>query len=408
MGRVLEAAEALWRGERTTAELNPLHTVLGLEALQPGLAFVCTLANVIVVETADGLVLVDTGSPLAAVQVHSDVRGFSKRPLHTAIYTHGHVDHVFGVAPFEVEPGAARARVVAHEAVAARFDRYKLTAGWNGRINARQFSVPVAWPTEYRYPDRTYRDRLTLEVGGERLELVHARGETDDHTYVWLPDRRVLCTGDLFIWAAPNCGNPQKVQRYPREWARALEAMVGLGAEILCPGHGPPIVGAQRVRQALEETAALLSGLHDRTLALMNEGATLDRVLAEVTAPAELLARPYLRPVYDDPQFIVRNVWRLYGGWWDGDPAQLKPAPKAAVAREVAALAGGAGALAARAEVLLEGGELALACHLIELAHAAAPGDAAVSALRRRVYEARAQAEPSLMAKGIYRAATRE
>ena len=65
----------------------------------------------------------------------------------------------------------------------------------------------------------------------------------------------------------------------------------------------------------------------------MNEGAPLDQVVQSVRAPAELLAKPYLRPIYDEPEFIVRNLWRLYGGWYDGDPSHLKPAP----ARELAA-----------------------------------------------------------------------
>src|SRR5947208_3667236 len=55
--------------------------------------------------------------------------------------------------------------------------------------------------------------------GGVRFELHHAKGETDDHTWTWIPSEKVLCCGDLFIWASPNAGNPQKVQRYPREWA---------------------------------------------------------------------------------------------------------------------------------------------------------------------------------------------
>jgi alkyl sulfatase BDS1-like metallo-beta-lactamase superfamily hydrolase len=300
-------------------------------------------------------------------------------------------------------------RVVAHEAVAERFDRYRLTAGLNASINARQFRLPgFRWPTEYHYPDVTYRDTLPLDVGGVRLELHHGRGETDDHTWVWLPERRVLCTGDLFIWATPNAGNPQKVQRYPRDWAIALRAMAALDADLLCPGHGYPIRGAARVRQALTETAELLESLHDQTLALMNAGATLDEILHTVRAPAHLLERPYLRPVYDEPEFVVRNVWRLYGGWYDGNPAHLKPAPAAALAAELAALAGGAGRLADRAAALAEADELRLACHLAELAVQAAPGDAAVRAVRAAVYGRRAERERSLMARAIYRAVAEE
>ena len=75
----------------------------------------------------------------------------------------------------------------------------------------------------------------------------------------------------------------------------------------------------------------------------MNAGARLDDIVHAVQAPAHLLDRPYLKPVYDEPEFVVRNLWRLYGGWYDGNPANLKPRPDAVLAAEVAALAGGAG-----------------------------------------------------------------
>jgi len=403
MGKIRETADALWQGSESTSELQPISLMLGLEEMQPGLAFLSSFGNVIALSTSDGLVLIDTGSFFMAGHNHSNVREWSQAPLRTAIYTHGHVDHAFGTAPFEAE-GRGKAEVIAHEAVKDRFDRYQLTAGYNRVINGRQFGV-AAWPSEYRYPDRSYRDTLELSVGGERIELFHARGETDDHTIAWLPERKVLCTGDLFIWASPNCGNPQKVQRFPREWAAALRRMAALGPELLLPGHGLPIEGKDRVAQALGESAELLELLVDQTLERMNAGQRLDTILAEVKAPARLLARPYLRPVYDEPEFIVRNLWRLYGGWYDGNPAHLKPAPEAALAKEIAALTGGAGALVSRADALAGAGELALASHLIELAFAAAPDDPEVRRVRSRVYSARAEAETSLMAKNIFRAA---
>jgi alkyl sulfatase BDS1-like metallo-beta-lactamase superfamily hydrolase len=277
------------------------------------------------------------------------------------------------------------------------------TAGYNGIINQRQFRTPEPfWPTEYRFPDETYHDRLDLDVGGERFELHHARGETDDHTWVFVPARRVLCTGDLFIWASPNCGNPQKVQRYAIEWARALEVMAALDAEVLLPGHGLPVVGADRVRVALTDAARLLEHLHTETIRMMNEGARLDDILHTVQAPPDLLAKPYLRPVYDEPEFVVRNVWRLFGGWYDGNPAHLKPAREAVLAAELARLAGGAERLAARAVAVAEDGDLRLAGHLAELAALAAPDDPMVRSAHADVFERRVAAEASTMAKGIF------
>jgi alkyl sulfatase BDS1-like metallo-beta-lactamase superfamily hydrolase len=214
-----------------------------------------------------------------------------------------------------------------------------------------------------------------------------------------------LCTGDLFIWATPNAGNPQKVQRYPREWAQALRRMAALGAEVLCPGHGLPIFGAARVRQALDETAELLEHLVAETLARMNAGARLDEIVRDVKAPAHLLDRPYLRPVYDDPEFIVRNIWRGYGGWWDGNPARLKPPADEALAQEIAALGGGAARLIERANQLAATGAWALACQLAEWAAQASPRDDGIRRARAALYRRRADEESSLMAKGIFRAA---
>lgn len=406
MGRIADVAEKYWTGALSTRDQHPFTPLLALEEVAPGVAFVSSFANVTAVATDRGLILVDTGSAQLAAQVHGCVRGWSEAPVHTAVFTHGHVDHVLGIERFDAEArreGRPLPRVVAHQAVPLRFDRYKLTAGYNSCINARQFALPVSWPVAFREPDETYASQLTLSVGGLELELHHARGETDDHTWVWLPQKRVLCTGDLFIWAVPNAGNPQKVQRYPKQWAEALRKMAALGAEVLCPGHGVPIFGEARVRQALEDTAALLERLHDDTLALMNQGVPLDEIVRRVRVPPELERRPYLQPVYDDPAFIVRNVWRLYGGWWDGDPAALKPPPADELGRAVAALAGGARALLARAEERAEAGELALACQLAEWAGRAAPDDEGVWRARARIWRARAEAETSLMARNIFK-----
>jgi glyoxylase-like metal-dependent hydrolase (beta-lactamase superfamily II) len=419
---VIELSDRLWRGEVDIAEHHPVGAVGDLAEVADGVSFVPSFANVSAFATEAGLLLVDTGSAPLARQVHSSIRQWSRARLDTAVYSHGHIDHVFGVPVFEEEAseqGWAPPRVVAHQSLPARFDRYKLTAGYNSVINRRQFQLPgLQWPTEYRYPDDTYAETLTIEVGELRAELHHAKGETDDHTWTFVPAKKVICCGDLFIWASPNAGNPQKVQRYPLEWARALRSMAGLGAEVLLPGHGFPVIGRDRVATALAETAELLESLVDQALALMNEGARLDDLIHSVKPPEHLIARPYLRPVYDEPEFVVRNIWRLYGGWWDGNPANLHPAPERALAAEIASLANGARSLARRAEELCgDAGEpaasgsedlrLRLAGHLAELAFLVAPEDPEVARVKETVFSVRATKSTSTMARGIYAWASR-
>jgi alkyl sulfatase BDS1-like metallo-beta-lactamase superfamily hydrolase len=408
---LLELSESIITG-RTSIETRHPVAMMGvteLHELADGLAFIESFANVTAFDVDDRLVLIDAGGILAAGKVHAAIRNWSDSPLDTAVYTHGHVDHVFAVPIFEAEDAPIRPTVVAHVNVPRRFDRYQLTNGYNGWINQRQFQLPEPmFPRDFRYPDRTYEHDLDLEVGGLRVELHHDKGETDDGTWAWIPERSVLCTGDLFIWAAPNCGNPQKVQRFPWEWAVALRRMAAVGAELMLPGHGLPIAGRERIEMVLTSAAELLESIHDQTLELMNAGATLDDLIHTVSVPEHLTGLPWLQPVYDEPEFVVRNLWRLYGGWYDGDPSTLKPAPAADLATELATLAGGSSVLADRAGELSDAGEHRMACHLAELAGRAAPHDPAVHRLRAQIYAARAEHERSVMAKGVYRWAQRE
>jgi glyoxylase-like metal-dependent hydrolase (beta-lactamase superfamily II) len=220
-----------------------------------------------------GLVLIDTGSYLTSNAIREQIREWTSQPLHTAIWTHGHQDHIWGIDTWEAESDS-KVRVVAHRAVVDRFTRYRNTAGYNTRINARQFEGEtdgIEIPTNFRIPDVLYDNEITLTVGKEKFQLFHDRGETDDATWVWIPRSRVLVTGDFFIWYAPNAGNPQKVQRYAADWAAALRKMAALKPKILLPGHGVPILGEKRVQEALSNTAEYLESIVSQTVVLMNK-----------------------------------------------------------------------------------------------------------------------------------------
>jgi alkyl sulfatase BDS1-like metallo-beta-lactamase superfamily hydrolase len=106
--------------------------------------------------------------------------------------------------------------------------------------------------------------------------------------------------------------------------------------------------------------------------------------------------------VYDEPEFVRRNILRLYGGWYDGNPANLKPAPEVDLVCELASLAGGAAVLARRAAELSMAGDHRLAAHLAEDARLAAPDDPEVLAAHQQVYTAFRDAATSTMAKGVY------
>jgi len=253
---VVQRAETLWNTVPVEDAVNPQEDPrVEFHTVAPGVHFVYCFANVVVIDTPDGLVLIDCAHEFFAKALRRCVRGrapggtggrvltaprmlpgqaaggggpacsklrrhFPGKQVHTCIYTHGHVDHVLGILKLEE---CATARVVGHRNVRDRFDRYKLTPGYNAHINGKQFGLTAPWPTTYRYPDVYYeasrkarrprprgrraggpadarrqlpwrewcaQTELALTVGGVRLELYHDRGETDDATWVWLPAPR--------------------------------------------------------------------------------------------------------------------------------------------------------------------------------------------------------------------------
>jgi alkyl sulfatase BDS1-like metallo-beta-lactamase superfamily hydrolase len=385
-----------------------------LSEVADGIAVVESFSNVVAVRTGEGLVLFDTSLDGLARPCLESIRRWSDEPVTAIVYTHGHRDHAAGCRTFldEAEArGERRPTVVGHENVARRFDRYELTDGYNAVINERQFAGRPAtgrFFDDWVRPDLTYVDELGFHPGDVHLSLRHGKGETDDHTWTWVPEHRAICAGDFFIWVFPNAGNPQKVQRYPREWAQALRDMAGTGAELFLPAHGLPIGGRERIARVLTGVADVLDALVADVLERMNAGQELDTIVHEVDVPAAVLEQPWMEPVYDEPEFVVRNIWRLYGGWYDGNPARLKPAPDDAIASEVAELAGGVERLVARAAELAAAGDLRLAAQVAEWAARAAPDDPAAHGVRAEVYRARRDDERSLMARGIFGAAARD
>ncbi len=365
--------------------------------------------NLTAFETADGLLLVDTGMVAAGPKVFEEIRKRTDAPLNTVVFTHGHLDHAFGLAPW-LEAGE-KPRVIAHENVARRYRTYMKTGPMNVHINRVQFGIEadITWPQrdeDFFWPDTTYRDSLTLHLGGERFELRHAKGETDDATWVQACDRKIVCSGDLWEGILPNCGNPQKVQRYPEEWADALEAIAAVGAELLLPGHGQPLEGADKIRTCCLNTAEALRAIVSQTLEGLNAGWTHEDILASIKIPEHLTGEHYLDPLYDRPEFIARNVIRKYGGWWEGFSSQIMPAKMASQAAEIARLAGGAAALIARARELTDS-DPALACHLAEWAALAAPEDREAQQCVIDVFTKRAEGEIALMGRGLLSHAAR-
>ncbi len=146
--------------------------------------------NATAIRTSDGLMLIDTGSRETASQTLATLRRWDDSPVHTVIYTHGHIDHTWVARLLDAEAdarGLARPRIIAHRNVLQRFERYDTTHALNSLVMGRQFNQPgYTFPDNHRRPDQIYDVALSVAVGGLRIDLAHGRGETDDATFAWL------------------------------------------------------------------------------------------------------------------------------------------------------------------------------------------------------------------------------
>ena len=134
---------------------------------------------------AEAVLVVDaSGSPEGAERLLAEIRSRTKLPVRFAVLTHFHSDHMGGAAVL-AKAGAA---VVAHENVRA-WARREWQPGLDDAARARYAGL--------RLPDVTFRDRVSIDLGGRTVEAFHKPGHTGSDSIVTVPDARVLFGGDL-------------------------------------------------------------------------------------------------------------------------------------------------------------------------------------------------------------------
>jgi alkyl sulfatase BDS1-like metallo-beta-lactamase superfamily hydrolase len=315
------------------------------------------------------------------------------------------------------ERGFAPPAIVGHVNVAKRFDRYRKTTGHLAETYTMQFASwtkggvlggddggDVARKAVYFPPTLAYEDRIALNLDDLTLHCRHGLGETDDHTWVWIPERRTIVGGDFIVSSIPNAGAPFRVQRYVLEWAETLEEMAGLDPAIVVSGHGG-IFRDGKAMAMLKITSEALRYLEDEVVRRLNEGQWYEEILHAVELPEALARSSFLQPIYGCTTFAVHSILRRYTGWYDGNPSHLFPSTSAEIAREVLGLAGSPDVVMKRARALAAQGErsaLQLALHFLDFVIQGGAAQAEEArGLKAEYLDARAEQEDSFIARNI-------
>jgi alkyl sulfatase BDS1-like metallo-beta-lactamase superfamily hydrolase len=335
------------------------------------------ISNAYLVNTADGDVMINAGFMDNAERTKKLLAPHRSGPLRKIVLTQAHADHYGGV-PVLCEPGT---EIVAEKRFVDNWNYFDQLGAFLKRRSAKLWANTLNRGSKPPEPPRVLPDiavdrRYAFEQGGRRFEVISTPGgEALESLVVWMPNERIVFTGNLFgpvFLAMPNLvtmrgDRPRLVNRY----LSSLDTVRQLGADLLITGHGDPIRGAENIRASLDKMHAAVWYVKQAVIDGMNAGKTVHALMREVRLPAELQIGEF----HGNVRWAVRSIWEEHAGWfhYEDSTTGLYGVPRSSVNADLAELAGGAAVLAARAHEKLQQGKPLEALHLLDIALTAEP-----------------------------------
>lgn len=360
--------------------------------LAPGIYQATGVANTHMIVTDEGNVLFDTGLALQVPQQMELLREVSDGPITHIIVSHSHADHMGGVK-FWKEEGS---EIIAHREYEEEQRYLKELEPYLFQRNRTLFpwmpeSPPDIGLIAYGGVKPTIEvgdDDYHFERGGIRFEVLNTPGaEGADNVSLWLPDQKILFTGDTLGPLFPQFPNVftmrgEKVRK-PVEYIETLNRFLELDIEMLVPSHHTPITGSENIRAGLTKIRDATKYVHDETIKGMNAGKSVHELMREIQLPPEL----ELTQEHGRVDWAVRSIWEYYATWFHFDSiTELYPVPARSMYADLAQLAG-VEALVAKAQEYADADRPIEALHLLEVATAGAPADRAALELRLQTLE---------------------
>ena len=371
---------SLWRMARLNREAGLFHVTERVYQLRS-----IDIANMTVVETDNGIVIIDTLMTCEIARAGLDLyyAHRPRRPIVAIIYTHSHVDHFGGVKGIvsAADIAAGRIPVIAPNGFMEAVGGENVLAGLP-MVRRAQYQFGTLLPTGERQlvdagigkgfargtvslvaPTDLIREPIETRIIDGVAFAFHLAPETEApaEMHIHLPQLRVL---DMAENATHHLHNfiPLRgaVARDPRIWshylAEAIELFGGT-SDVLIGQHHWPTWGRDNIVAFLSRQRDLYKYIHDQTLRLMNKGLRPAEIAEALDLPPDLAREWSVRGYYGTVSHNAKAVYQRYLSWYDGNPANLNPLPPAAAAGKTIAYMGGGEAVLARARADFARGE---------------------------------------------------
>jgi glyoxylase-like metal-dependent hydrolase (beta-lactamase superfamily II) len=276
MGKAFASQADLAEKRETFAELAPGVYALTAEG-DPNSGVVVGDDSVLVIDAR--------ATPAMAKELVAHVRKLTDKPIRHVLLTHYHAVRVLGTAGYD-----ERVNVIASDVTRGMIAE-RGQADMDSEIQRfpRLFRAKETIPG-LTWPNVVFRGEMSLWLGSREVRIIHAgRGHTAGDTVAWLPEERVLFSGDLVEYGAtPYCGDAHFA-----DWPGTLDRVEALQPRALVPGRGEALTAPEQVGQGIRETRAFLEDVFK-------------------IAKAGVAAGHELKQVYDT---ALRELRPKYGHW---------------------------------------------------------------------------------------------
>ena len=219
----------------------------------------------------DCVMVIDTqATPTMAQDVIDRIRQVTDKPIKYVLLSHYHAVRVLGASAYAPEQIIASQDTYDLIVERGEFDK----ASEIGRF-PRLFRNVESVPAGLTWPTITFTGKMTLWMGSLRVELLQlGRGHTKGDTVAWLPDEKILFSGDLVEFdATPYAGDA-----YLRDWPQTLDNIAALKPNKLVPGRGAALQTAEAVQAGLTGTRSFIADLYREVKAGAERGEDLRKV----------------------------------------------------------------------------------------------------------------------------------